>query len=173
MESSSTSTPVRKRLEPALVILFGFFLIIFVANGFLIYFASSSWTGLVSHDHYREGLEYNETLARHQAQESLGWNTELDTSRLAPGQKGMIQFSMHDKEMRPITGATLTGVLYRPVQEAQDLAFTLDETAPGVYNAGLTATSPGHWGVKITAKVRGEEYLKDLRFFLAPTPSER
>lgn len=167
MESSpARSAPASKRLEPFLVGIFLLFVVFFIANGFLVYFSSSSWTGLVSHNHYQEGLAYNATLAQQKAESALGWKVSVDASGLAAHQEGVLRVALMDRDGHPLQGGMLAGLLYRPVQETQDIAFALDEIAPGIYTSKLKPTSPGHWGVKLTAKVREETFHHHVRIFL-------
>lgn len=168
MDAPTTTLPkpAPKRVEPVLVILFVFFLLIFVANGVLIYLSQSSWNGLVVRNYYEEGEAYTSRMNEQRAQEARGWRGELDLAQLVVGKPAAVRFTFADASGRPISGAQVSGVLYRPVQETQDLPFTLDEISPGVYSNRLIPSSPGHWGVKLTAMVRGETYRQHTRIFL-------
>ncbi|PIZ29973.1 MAG: hypothetical protein COY40_05690 [Alphaproteobacteria bacterium CG_4_10_14_0_8_um_filter_53_9] len=51
-------TPSQKAGRTLFIILLSVFGVVFVANGFLIYYATSSFSGLTSPNAYEEGLRY-------------------------------------------------------------------------------------------------------------------
>ncbi|MBF0285818.1 MAG: FixH family protein [Magnetococcales bacterium] len=164
----SSSPPAEgRRIEPWLAAIFGLFFVVFIANGTLVYLANSSWNGVTVKHAYDEGLAYNQVLAAQQAQEALGWKAELDGGGLRPGAAGTLSFRLLDRSGQPVTGAVVSGILFRPVHEGVDQPLTFVESAPGSYQAALTPPLPGWWDVKLTAKAPGGEFRYAQRLRIA------
>lgn len=108
-----------------------FFAVIFIANGFLIYFAMGSQPGVIEKHHYEIGLDYDSRIAAKEAQEALGWaaSVALDGPSFS--------VKMTDAAGRPLAGAQVTAEMVRAVQDGHDFETTLVETAPGQYGADI------------------------------------
>ncbi len=125
-----------------------FFGIIFAANAAFLYSALSTYTGVVSNEPYRKGLNYNERIAADRAQHELGWSSEM---MLATGGNGL-DIVMKDRAGNPVTGLAFEGRIGRPATEAMDIALTVKERAPGHYSATFDTLTHGAWQIDVTAK---------------------
>jgi nitrogen fixation protein FixH len=138
-----------------------FFGVIFISNGFMVYWATHSFTGLVVEEPYEKGLAYNGTLAEKEIQAKLGWGS---TFKLAPisedGFKQNIVFRLGTKNTAAVTGADVSLTLFRPTKDGMDVTFELTEAPEtGMYEAVITLPAKGQWDFRFTA-TRGEEVYK-------------
>ncbi len=147
--SMDTSLP-SKRIEPFLLGVGLLFLVVFLVNGAFVYWALHSFTGLVTDKAYDQGVAFNETIQAQQKQDALGWQGEV-TTVLQSGQSGSVQFTLRDRSGQPVSGARVTGLLFRPVQAGMDQPLILAEGQPGVYQGTVTVPQPGQWEVRLEA----------------------
>lgn len=138
-----------------LIIILSFFGIIFIANGFLIYFSQSSWTGLETHDAYRKGVKYNQQLSSSEAQNKRGWSMNIIRTQ---GPDGLLSLTAEpkDKKGESLTRLNLSVELKRPTHEGIDRNFSLKETDLGVYKGDTKQLPMGKWYLFISADRGGE-----------------
>jgi nitrogen fixation protein FixH len=134
-----------------LAILVGAFVAVSAVNGLMIWYAFSSWTGLVSDSAYQEGLGFDRVLAESRAEAALGWK-----ARIAYDPQGRIAVQLADAKGQPLAGMALSLVLLRPTREGFDRAAPLMEMAPGRYEAAVRPPLPGQWDVRVTVKSAGK-----------------
>lgn len=128
-----------------LVIVCGFFAVVFTVDGVFTVLALRSHPGEVSVTPYEDGLLYNRHIAQLAAQDRLGWQAAA-----AATPDGVVM-EFRDRAGQPVRGLAITAKLERPATEAGRLAPRFVETAPGRYEAqvgGLT----GSWD--LTAEAR-------------------
>ena len=131
-----------------LVWLFGFFGIVFAMNTYFIVASSRTFRGEDEQKPYLQGMEYNQTLARHAQQAALGWTTVITAARLPSGDV-RIEVRMRDRAGRPLTDSRLAGELRHPSDANRDRALPLTEHETGTYLAQLSHVSPGVWDVLV------------------------
>jgi nitrogen fixation protein FixH len=129
-----------------LVAAFGF---VFAVNGTMAWLAEKSFPGLVSDDAYREGLEYNRTLAARRAQLALGWRADVTVT--GEGTARIVTATFRDRDGAPLTGMSVTAHLVRPVVQGLDRTSVLAEAAPGTYRADIALAALGNWRLEIDA----------------------
>ena len=129
-----------------LAILLSFFGVVFAMNGYFLFSALSTHTGVVAIEPYRKGLAYNARIAADERQTEIGWR---DT--LAVGRDGKIRVTLVDKSGAPVLGLVVTSVVGRPATARFDRAARLVEEAPGQYIANVSALADGSWLVSIEA----------------------
>ena len=134
----------------------GFFLVVFIANGCLIVFAFSSWTGLDGADAYRRGVHYNRALAAAAHQAKLGWHSEIAFADKG-GKAGRIEFVLTDRRNGPVRHAAVKAMIVRPTAAGHDFTETLAESAPGRYAAVVAFPMPGQWEVRVLAQSHDAE----------------
>jgi nitrogen fixation protein FixH len=134
-----------------LAILVGAFVVVAAVNGLMIWYALSSWTGLVSDSAYQEGLGFDRVLAESRAEAALGWKATI-----AYDPQGRIAVQLADAKGQPLGGMTLSLVLLRPTREGFDRASPLMEVVPGRYEAAVRPPLPGQWDVRVTVKSAGK-----------------
>lgn len=124
-----------------LVIFFG---AMFVANGILVYYAVSTFSGGDRPNPYRSGLNYNETIAEAERQAALGWSAHAEYD------KGAGRVIVHYAKIAgaPVTGLSLSGTLVRPTAEHDDRLVTFREWDDGVYVSDV-ALEPGNWVLNV------------------------
>jgi len=121
-----------------------FFGVMFVANGFLVYYAVSTFSGGDRPNPYRSGLNYNETIAKAAQQEALGWSTTTDYDL----NSGRLTLRFTDANAAPVTGLSLSGTLGRPVVSHGDRSLAFREWREGVYVSDV-ALDPGNWVLSV------------------------
>jgi nitrogen fixation protein FixH len=149
--AEQSEEPMGERVITGRHVLFGlivFFGIIFTANGAFLYLALSTYTGIVSNEPYRKGLNYNERIAADKAQHKMGWSSAIT---LAKGGDS-IDVVLRNRSGNPITGLGFDGRLGRPATEALDVALPLKEIEPGRYRGTFATLAPGAWQIDLVAK---------------------
>ena len=145
-----------------------FFVAIFAANGVLLYFALTSWSGLEVESSYEAGLTFNKDIATARQQTELGWTVEAEAVRAADG-SASIKLSAKDKNGTFLRGLTANGRLSRPIKRSEDRAFNLTETADGLYTASIADVPAGQWDLIIEAKDGPDRiYRSRNRLFFKP-----
>lgn len=148
------------------VVLFTFFGIVFSVNGYFLYAALSTHTGVVSIEPYRKGLAYNARIAADERQRRLGWLTDINVPS-----NGTITVSLRDHAGLPIVGQQVSAAVGRPSTERFDRRLDLRETEPGLYVAEAAALQPGSWLALIEVRAaHGDDPIYRLRRRLWLTP---
>ena len=138
---------------PTWVWFFVFFLVIFTANAFMIFWAKDSFTGLVTDQAYEKGLAYNGTITEREAQRELGWSASLETVSLSEDNlKQRILLTIIDKDGKPVTGAKVMLTLFRPTKAGVDVEIALKERKnTGVYTIAMGIPYKGQWDYRFVA----------------------
>lgn len=126
----------------------GFFLIIFVANGFLVYYALDSWSGLETENPYQKGVAYNQDIARARAQEKSGLSVAVKVTPQAERVMG-VKVTALDKAGQPLSGKKLVLTFFRPAKEGFDQTPRIYENSPGVYSGQAQLPLAGIWDLKL------------------------
>jgi nitrogen fixation protein FixH len=129
-----------------LAILLGFFAVVLTVNGYFLYAALSTHTGIVANEPYRKGLAYNERIVAEVEQNRLGWHDGL-----ALGRDGRLVLSMIDGSGAAVRGLAATAIVGRPSTERFDHKVKLAEQADGRYAADLGKLDGGAWIVSVEA----------------------
>lgn len=131
----------------ALAMLLGFFSLTFIANGFFLYFALTSFSGLSTNDPYQKGIDYNEALAAKEAQLARGWKTNLVIVETGV-QEVLITMSLTDANGKVPAFTEIKAILRRPAVEGDDVAleFVRDGVA---LKAAAYAPKPGNWDLTV------------------------
>jgi len=143
-----------------LLMLIGFFGVVFGMNGIFLASAIRTYTGVVSVEPYVKGLHYNDRIAAGERQARLGWQ---ETLSVMPN--GSVTLSLADGAGRPVTGARIEGTIGRPSTNRLDRQVGLVETGPGTYVAQVGELADGTWLVSVQAKSRegGDDPVYRLR----------
>ena len=149
-----TQTGFRFTGRHALALFVGFFAVVFIVNGIFVWAATQSWRGIDTDDAYRKGLDFNETLARADAQRALGWQAGIGLEGARP------VLRLRDAAGMPLDGLAISGIARRPVDEQGDQVLDLTAAGGGVYRAGGDLPVPGQWDVRISvARPDGPPFL--------------
>lgn len=126
-----------------LLIMLGFFGVMFAVNGVFLYHAITSFPGEDVKKSYVQGLSYNETLAARAAQAELGWTAEAGL------QDDELIFRLRDRDGAPVSNLVVIGELRRFATQDADQAIIYSARANGEYVAEIDALAPGQWALRI------------------------
>lgn len=122
----------------------GFFGIIFLVNGFFIYTAISTQTGLVTEQAYEKGLDYNEVLDEAKSQPVF----QDEISYKSP----VLSWKLKDESGQPVLDAKVAGHVIRPVQDGYDFDISLVSKGAGLYESDIKLPLKGQWVVKLESQ---------------------
>jgi nitrogen fixation protein FixH len=142
------------------ILLFFFGAIIAVNIGFGV-LALKTFPGEDVRHSYIQGLEYNQTLAERAREHALGWRASVGFSSQSTAP--LVIVTLHDAAGAPIDGASLQGLLRRPVFAALDQPLRFEPMGQGVYQAKLNALAPGVWDLRAKAQSQGRLYSVERR----------
>ena len=103
-----------------LMVLCGFFGVMFIVNGFFVYFALSTFSGGDTSDPYRKGLHYNEMLAADERQAERG---------LADGGRPMTPRRTASRELTDKAAEPVSGLMSRSCSAGRRRARTTATSA--------------------------------------------
>lgn len=149
--------------------LIAFFGLIFAVNGYFLYAAISTYTGVVAQEPYRKGLHYNDRIADDELQQRRGWAVKLD---LAPS-RDKLTLAVDGSDGKPVAGIALHGFVGRPASDKADMKVDFAEVSPGRYTAALPRLADGTWLIKLNgtlpdAKPGDPPYRLTKRLWLSP-----
>ncbi len=130
-----------------LIILLSAFGVVFAVNGFFLYSALRTHSGVQHGATYQAGLHYNDTLAEQRAQDELHWSHKaqvLPNARLA--------VTVADANGSPVAGLAIDGLLERPSSSGADRKLTFVEVDTGRYEATDASPDAGAWILTFTAQ---------------------
>ncbi len=139
----------QKSLIPWMIV--GFFVVLAMVDGFFVYKALSTHTGVRVENSYEKGLAYNKTLANFEEQKQRGWQAQVDVAPLG-ARKATLTFTLRDKEKKMIEGADVNVKFVRPTREDFDNEMQLEETGAGIYQLTTQFPLVGVWDVFISAQ---------------------
>ncbi len=119
-----------------------FFVVLAILDGVFVYVASQTHTGVVSNNTYQEGLSYNETIKKSEAQDRLGWTADISYN------DETLKVRILDAFNAPLKGASVEAFFFRPTQDGSDFLIPLGEGTNGEYITSVQ-TLPGQWDVRI------------------------
>ncbi|MGO8798159.1 MAG: FixH family protein [Roseiarcus sp.] len=143
----------------ALAILAVFFGTIFCANGSLVYYAISTFSGEQETSPYERGLAYDKEIAAARAQDARAWRVSVNALHFEAGAPALIDITMHDADDQPIQGLAVTAALEFPADKKLDRRTVVNEAEPGDYRADA-AMRPGQWDLVIEARRDGERLFR-------------
>lgn len=137
------------------------FSVVLVANGFLIFYAANSWTGLETKQPFAKGLAYNTNIEAARHQRLLGWQTEMTTSFNEDDKlSGSATVHFSDKNSYPLTDLEVRIAVTRPTHEGYDQEFDLVHLGDGVYRGAFTLPLKGQWDFRILARRDRENFQR-------------
>lgn len=146
-----------------------FFGVVFAANGYFIFSALSTNTGVVANEPYRKGLKYNERIKAFEAQQELGWSDKLVLSPAGD----RLTMEVRDRSGSAVGGLVVKATIGRPATDREDVAVELSETATGHYEGVLPQRAPGAYvaSVEVSGPEQGVSsvlYRAKERLWLKP-----
>jgi nitrogen fixation protein FixH len=133
-----------------LFMLLAFFGVMIVVNAYFTFVAVKSFRGEDVPRSYRQGLEYNQTLAARAEQERSGWTAGVNTIKAdATPLKIILEFK--DKDNRPLPGLAIYAKLRHPVDTGLDQMLSFTDIGNGRYIANPNPLT-GHWTLEDDAQ---------------------
>ena len=118
---------------------------------------TSVFPGVVSHDFHKKESLYNQYLQQVERQRQRGWQVQKGwLGRPVVDEPALFRVAVRTREEEPVTGANVAGQFLRPATKALDVDFTLQETAPGIYESKVTLPAAGRWNLALSIR-KGEE----------------
>lgn len=136
------------------------FLVVFSANGVLVYFAVSSWPGLAYENASERGRKFNQVLAEESLENKLGWRFDVTHDA------GHVTIEARDSSGNPLTDLAVTGTLVRPVGNVPDLHLNFNPAGSGRYVAPFAAPMKGQWEVRFAVERMGDRAHSSSRFIV-------
>ena len=141
------------------------FLVVFAANGTLVHYALSSFSGLTSEHASDEGAHYNLALAAAQAQAERGWQVKV-TFTSAGGLKGRLDVDLKDRAGNPLSAADVMVGCLRPTKSGVDSHVKLTDGGGGRYSSEVVVPLPGVWDLRLEVAHATGNYQKVERVWL-------
>lgn len=136
-----------------LLIMLGFFGVIFAVNGVFLYHAINSFPGEDVKKSYVQGLNYNTTLATRAAQAELGWTAE------AGMQSDDLVFRLNDADGQPLSNYSVVGEIRRRATQGADQSIVFQAAGAGEYTVDGVDLEAGQWSLRISVFDAGAETL--------------
>jgi|JI10StandDraft_1071094.scaffolds.fasta_scaffold176300_2 nitrogen fixation protein FixH len=124
----------------------GFFGLMFVVNGFFLFYAITTFPGEDVKKSYAQGLEYNHTLAERAQQAQLGWRAEMGLIG------SQLEIRLLDGSGAGVSGYDVEVQVRRLATTSADTVLPAGAQGGGIYLADVAQLAAGQWDV--TAKVK-------------------
>lgn len=128
----------------------GFFGFVGAVDGYFVYAALSTNTGLVTEHPYEKGLAYNTVLEKAKLQPKL--------NEKALYEDGVFQWKAADQNGIPIENADISVKFYRTVKDGHDFETKLLSRYKGLYSSKVDFPFPGLWIAKVSAQWNDKTY---------------
>jgi len=140
-----------------LLMLLAFFGVMLMVNIYFTVAAVKTFRGEDVPRSYRQGLEYNQTIAARAQQNQLDWHVQVNQTG------SHIILAFQDAEKRPLNYLTIEAKLRHPVDTARDRPITFTADDDGLYKANVEKQA-GRW--LLVAHARKNEQLFNFEFEL-------
>ena len=139
--------------------------VVLAANGTMLVFALNSFTGIETEQAYQKGLAFNDQIAAAERQADLGWKV-VPSIEQKGAQGARIEVAVNDDLGRPLDGAMVEALLFRPTQAGHDTGVTLTRSGPGLYDVDVTLPLSGVWDLRIDIRHDRGDYRLTERLVL-------
>jgi nitrogen fixation protein FixH len=109
---------------------------------------------VVEPDYYRKAVEWDRTMARRAASDSLGWRADATFGSVAEGARPLT-VALTDSAGRVVADAQVLVTLIHNMEASQQVRATLERRPDGAYAGSVAAPRTGRWEVRVDAR-RGE-----------------
>jgi nitrogen fixation protein FixH len=157
IDGAGARTPRRWTGRMMLVVLLGFFGMVFAANGVLVREALSTMSGVDTESAYQAGRMYEQEVALARAQDARQWRVEAEVTPAADGAR--VDIAARDAQGQPLSGMDASAVFERPTDRRLDRDVALVEDSAGRFH-GTAALVSGQWDLVIEFSRRGEQLFK-------------
>ena len=142
-----------------------FFGVVVLVNGIMIWVATTTWTGLDTHEAYEKGLAYNQMLEAAEAQASLGWTIDIEISPIDNGQAS-IAITLTGSDGDGINEAKVRAQFEKPNRSSADFETELQPRGNGQYETRFEPPEAGVWNLHLTARRNDDLFVEDRRLVL-------
>jgi nitrogen fixation protein FixH len=137
--------------------LFGFFGLVFAANGVLVHEALSTLSGVDTDSAYQAGRRYEREVALAKAQDARQWRVDARVTPAADGSR--LDIVARDAAGQPLSGLDASAIFERPTDRRLDRDVALTDDGAGRFH-GSTALEAGQWDLVIEFSRRGEQLFR-------------
>lgn len=138
-----------------------FFLVVFAVDGFFVYKALKTHSGVVTEHAYEAGIAFNRTLDKAREQRLSGVQSK------ASYKDGVLIWDLKDADGRSLEEAIVTARIIRPVQDGYDFDINMPYDGSGLFKATLKTPLPGQWTAKLNAVWNNTQtYQTNLSFIV-------
>ncbi|MCB9539312.1 MAG: FixH family protein [Myxococcales bacterium] len=102
-------------------------MVVFVANGIMLYIANREKPVIETTRYYEEGLEYDRVMEAQRASAALGWSAAVELV------EDGVRYELRDRTGGAVTGLQGALAMRRADTTAYDVEAAFQEIAPGVY----------------------------------------
>lgn len=134
-----------------------------VANIVVMRIANSDAAFSIEPDYYKKAVAFDSTMATERRSNALGWSATSTIVASDSAGRPMLTVTMVDAARKPLQGATVNVTALANARANNILSASLKETAPGQYQARLSAQFAGLWEVRIDAQRGTEHFVASTR----------
>lgn len=121
-----------------------------IANGYMVFLAMNNGPSLVVDDYYDRGQDFEKNMLKRKAMDP-GWKMKvISPESIAMAKEVIVNFSVRDKEAKPVNRDSVVFHVYRPSDAKQDFSVPMQRIDDGLYEAHLSFPLPGAWDVLVT-----------------------
>jgi len=131
--------------------LFVFFGVMGLVNSIFVYHAVTSFPGEHVRKSYRQGLTYNQTLARRAAQQDLGWTAEAGLKA------DHLVFRLFDQQGRHMQTHDVAATIQHRATDRADHVLKLFPDDQGGYVASVQGLGSGQWRIRFDVFEPGQD----------------
>lgn len=134
-----------------------------VANIVVMRIANNDAAFSIEPDYYKKAVAFDSTMATERRSNALGWSATSTIVASDSAGRPILTVTMMDAERKPLQGATVNVTALANARANNILSAALQETAPGRYQARLSAQFAGLWEVRIDAQRGTEHFVASTR----------
>jgi nitrogen fixation protein FixH len=124
-----------------------FFGIVFAVNGYFMFAALKTYSGVVSVEPYRKGLAYNDRIDASERQALRGWTDTVTLER-----DGRLSLNILDRDQAHVHELLISATISRPSTTKFDRGILLTEQSDGTYAAAVGELEAGNWILTLEAR---------------------
>ena len=143
-----------------LVLLLGFFGVIFAVNGVLVHQALSTFAGVETESSYSAGQSFEREVARAEAQDARHWRIAGEVARGADG-TALLDIVARDADGAALAGLDALVTFERPTDRRLDRTMTVSADGAGHFR-GRAAIAAGQWDLVIELSRHGERQFRSV-----------
>jgi nitrogen fixation protein FixH len=148
-----------------LLMLLGFFGLVFTANGILVHEALSTLTGVDTDSAYQAGRRYEREVALAKAQDARQWRVDAKVTPTTAGAR--LDITARDAAGQPLSGLEASALFERPTDRRLDRNVPLVADGAGRFH-GSAPLATGQWDLVIEFSRQGEQLFRSRNRVMLP-----